>query len=189
MMVKRLNLFGKSLYCFTAFFPLYLYWGFIFYNKIESFRIENLTKFVNLGFIISLSFSIISLIIFYGFLIKKSKQHDKEILIKNSEKDSKYMQYFVGSLSPFIMFFIELLRQNKTYDASIILGSIVFVVLGIIFIFKDEYGILYNLFFIPYKLLNVIEKNNNLIVISKQDHLSGHVKVNQLNKKVFIEWN
>jgi len=180
-MVKVLNLWGKLLYCFTAFFPLYVYWAYYFSTKIYPFKIENLINFDQLLFFILLLFSIFSLTIFYHYLIKREK-YEKEIFIKSSEKDSKYMQYFVGALSPFILFLIEFIRDTQIYNDGIIVGTIVFILLGFIFVCKDEYGILYNIFLIRYKILRVKTKDEkDFIIITKKDNLSGYTKVTRLS--------
>lgn len=189
-MVKKLNFWGKLLYCFTAFFPIYVYWSYYFYARIDSFKIENLFRYEQIYFLIAVLISITSIIVFYEILIKRRKKQDSEIFIKASEKDSKYMQYFVGSLSPFILFIIEIFKSTTVYNSGIILGSIAFVILGFIFIYKDEYGILYNLFLIRYKILKIRNKEGKeYIIITKKDSLSGYIRVMQLDRKVFLEWN
>ena len=57
-------------------------------------------------------------------------------------------------------------------------------------ILKAENGILYNIFYLRYNILNVkTEDGKEIIIISKKENLTGYVEVFQLDKKVFKEWN
>ncbi|MBU0963063.1 MAG: hypothetical protein KKD48_04130 [Nanoarchaeota archaeon] len=128
---------------------------------------------------------ITSPIIFFN-LIKNKKSADCEILVKSSKKDSKYAIYFLGAISPFLTFLLDFfLKNSELHIPSMIVATSVFILGGIILIFKDEYGVLYNLFFLKYHFILVQDK----IIVSNQEAHSGYVKVTQLNNRVFKTWN
>ena len=185
-MVKRLNNFGKLLYGFTALFPLYIYGLYFFILKsLEKF------SYIHLSFITILGiFIILSPLIFFGNLVGRKEKHDKEIFVKSSQKNSKHFVYMVSSFSPLLLFIIEIWRETSNYNSAVLITSIIFVLIESILMFKDEEGILYNLFFIKYNVLTIRDKNDNeKIILSSKDSLSKYIKVNQLDGKVFKEWN
>lgn len=185
-MVKRLNSLGKLLYIFTALFPLYIYGlYFLILKSLANFSYVYLFFIALLGIFIVLSPSI-----FFGDLVTKGKKHDKEIFVKSCQKNSKHLVYIISSLSPFLLFIIEIWRDTNYYDSAVLITSIMFVLVGFVLVFKDEEGILYNLFFIRYNVLTIKDKQDNeKMILSNKDSLSGYIKVNQLNRKVFKEWN
>lgn len=189
-MVKRLNFFGKLLHAFTAFFPLYVYWAYFFFNNVESFIFQEILQRDTIIFILLSFLSVVSILVFYLILVKKNRTADRELNIKSSSKISGHFKYIIGSLSPFALFIAEFLQNNQISKISTVIGTIFFVALGLILIFKDEDGILYNLFYLPYNMLTVQTKDGKqAIIISRKESLSNYVKVNQLDKKVFKEWN
>jgi len=185
-MVKRLNNFGKILYGFTALFPLYVYGVYFFVLKsLEKF------SYLYLFFIILFGiFAILSPSVFFGDLVRKKDKPDKEIFVKSSQKNSKHLVYTISSLSPFLLFVIEIWRETNYYNPAVLIASITFFLIEFILVFKDEEGILYNIFFIKYNVIAIKDKeNNDKVILSSKDSLSEYVKVNQLNKGVFKEWN
>jgi len=189
-MVKRLNIYGKLLHIFTAFFPIYVYWGYFFFTQLTSWSIKNIIQIEYIMFIILCISSVSSVLIFYIGILKKGKNPDKEFNIKSTEKKSSYIRYMIGSLSPFLLFFSEFIKNNQISNTSMIVGTILFIIIGLILVFKDETGILYNLFYIPYHILNVKTKDGQeIIIVSKKQNLTRYIKVFQLDKKVFKEWN
>ncbi|MDO8642600.1 MAG: hypothetical protein Q7R76_03350 [Candidatus Woesearchaeota archaeon] len=189
-MVKRLNLYGKILHVFTAFFPIYVYWAYFLSKRITSWSIKDIIQPEYIIFLILCMFSIISVYLFYQVILKKSKNQDKEINIRSTEMKSSHVRYIISSLSPFILFLAEFIKDNTISKTSVVVGSIIFIVIGLVLILKEENGILYNLFYIPYYILNVKTKDGKeLIIISKKQYLTGYIKVSQLDGKVFKEWN
>ncbi|GAF87564.1 unnamed protein product, partial [marine sediment metagenome] len=131
-----------------------------------------------------------SIFVFYKILIKTSTHPDKEIKVNDSKKQAGHFKYILGSLSPFILFIITLISDKNISNVSAIVGSIFFTILAIILIFREESGILYNIFYLPYNILEIAtEKGSNILIITKKDNLYNYVKVKQLNRKVFKEWN
>lgn len=182
-MAKILSSIGKLTYLFTALFPLYVFWAYFFITKINFSSIN----FKDINLLLSglfLLFTISSPISFY-FLVKKKKSQDTELFVKNSKKESKHLISALGSISPFLIFLLEIFKDSTLYIPALITATLFFILTGIILTFKDEYGILYNLFFIRYNILSVEDK----IIISNKGSCSGHVKVNQLNKRIFKKWN
>ncbi len=189
-MTKRLNLCGKLLHTFTAFFPMYIYWAYFFSTKIESWDIKDVINTNSIIFIVLILLSILSVYLFYIVILKKTKSPDKEFNIKSSEKKATQIKYIVMSLLPFMLFFGEFFNNNTISLWSVIIGTIFFIVVGLILVMKEETGILYNLFYIPYNILNVkMENGKEIIIISKKNNLTGFIKVYQLDKRVFKEWN
>ena len=189
-MVKQLNVYGKLLHIFTAFFPLYSYWTYFSFTKIGSFNVENLFQKEAISFFILCILTIFSIVVFYFVLLKKRKNPDKELNIKKSEKNSGYLKYTIGSLSPFILFLVEFINNPQLSKASIIIGTAFFIIMGVILVFKEETGILYNLFYLPYHTLSVTTKEGKTyVVVTTKEKLSGYIKVNQLDGKIFREWN
>jgi len=185
-MVKIINSLGKFLYLLTSLFPVYLFIVYIFLlRSVNSFNYLNL-----ITLIIFCILSISSPIIFFKILIRNRQNFDKEIFIKSSKKDSRHLLYVFGSLSPLILFLVEFVKNKIPYETTSIIGVTFFVLIGILLIYKDDEGILYNLFFIFYKISKITDKKGfEKIIISKKDTLSGYIKVNQLNKNIFREWN
>lgn len=189
-MVKQLNAYGKLLHIFTAFFPLYSYWAYFSFKKIESFSVENIFRREIIIFFILILFSLMSIILFYSILLKKRNSPDKEFNVKKSEKNSGYLRYAIGSLSPFVLFLAEFINNPQLSKVSIIVGTIFFVIMGVILVFKEETGILYNLFYLSYHtLLVTTNEGKEYTVVTTKEKLSGYIKVNQLDRRVFREWN
>ncbi len=189
-MVKRLNLFGKLLHVFTAFFPIYIFWAYFSSTKVTSWSIKNIFQIEYSLFIVLALFSISSIFIFYKILLKKPKIPNEQFNIKDTSKKSAYIRYMIGSLSPFILFITKFINNNQISNTSAILGTSFFIIIGLILILKDETGILYNIFYLPFHILNAKTKNGkDIIIISKKENLTGYIKVFQLNNKVFKEWN
>ena len=190
-MVKKLNTYGKILHVFTAFFPLYLYWAYFSFTKIESFAYKNLFDKWNSSFLVLCIFSVLSIFLFYYELLKNGKNHDKEINVKTSKKSSGHLRYIIGSFSPFILFLVDFItKAQQVSNTSTIVGTAFFILMGFILVFKEETGIMYNIFYWPYQILTVTTKQGKeCVIITKKDSLSGHIKVTQLDKKVFKEWN
>ena len=189
-MSKRLNTHGKLLHAFTAFFPMYIYWAYFFFTKIESWNLEDMLNFDSIMFVLLCLSSVLSIFLFYKVILKRTKSPDKEFNVTSSEKKAAHTKYVVGSLSPFILFLGEFVKDNNISLLSVIVGTIFFVIVGLISIIKEETGILYNIFYVPYNILNVKTNNGKeMIILSKQSSLSGFIKVYQLDKMVFKEWN
>ena len=128
--------------------------------------------------------------LFYKVILKKGKSPNKEINIRSTEKKSSHIRYIISSLSPFILFLAEFIKDNTISNTSVVIGTVLFVVIGLVLIVKEENGILYNLFYIPYHVLSVKTKDGKeLIIISKKKDLTGYIQVFQLDKKVYKEWN
>jgi len=188
-MVKRLNLYGKLLHSITAFFPLYIYWTYFLSKRVTSWSFNNLIQLEYSLFLVLGIFSVGSIYIFYRVIMKKRKNADKEINIKSIEKKSSYIRYMISSLSPFILFLAEFIKDNTISNTAVVVGTILFIVLGVVFIFKEEKGILYNIFYLPYYILNVKTKDGKeIVIISKKQDLTRYIKVYQLDKKVYKEW-
>jgi len=188
-MARRLNVLGKIAYLFTSLFPLYLFWFYFYVSKLNFKQLNNFQYLNSLNIYLGGFFllcSIISPIIFYG-LIKNKETSDTEILVKNTKRDSRYAIYFLGAISPFLTFLLEFLLKNSSefYMPSIIVSTILFSLGAVVLIFKDEYGILYNVFFLRYNFLSIGDK----VMISDKNTHSGYVKVIQLNNKVYKKWN
>ena len=187
-MVKKLNIYGKLLYAFTAFFPLYVFWSYYFFDKISSWSFDKIFQINYIGFAILLALSIAAFFVFYGYLIRKPKKPDREIAISNTERVSSYLKYVISSLSPFSLFIVNLYNGESSLIV-IILGTAIFVIILLILIFKDEKGILYNLFYLPYHILSSTTKEDKQItIISRKPEIDGYTKVHQLDKEVFKEW-
>jgi len=188
-MVKRLNFYGKMLHSITAFFPLYIYWAYFLSKRVTSWSIDNIVQLEYLLFVGLCILSVGSIYLFYKVIMKKRKNADKEINIKSIEKKSSHIRYILSSLFPFILFFAEFIEDSTISNTSVIVGTIFFIILGFVLIFKEENGILYNLFYIPYHIFNVKTKDGKeLILVSKKQDLTGYLKVYQLDKKVYKEW-
>ena len=187
-MVKRLNLFGKLLHVFTSFFPIYLFWAYFLSTKITSWSIENIFQIEYILFSILILFSLLSIFTFYKIILRKPKVANEQFNILGTNKKSAYIRYMIGSLLPFILFITKFINNNQISNTSAILGTSFFVIIGLILILKDETGILYNIFYLPFHILNAKTKNGkDIIIISKKENLTGYIKVFQLNNKVFKE--
>lgn len=183
-------MYGRLLHAFTAFFPVYIYWAYFFFTKVESWTLEGMLKYNSIVFLLLCLSSLLSIFLFYKLILKKTNSPDKEFNVKNSEKRAGHIKYVIGSLSPFILFLGEFVMDNNISVLSVIVGTIFFIVMGLISIFKEETGILYNVFYLPYNILNIkLSNGKEIIVLSKQNSLSGFIKVYQLDKMVFKEWN
>ena len=181
MMVKRLNFTGKMLHLFTALFPIFIYWTFIFFTKVQSWSFKEIYNKEYIIFILLSILTISSVLIFYFILDKKRKNPDKQVKIFTSTKHSNHIKYVVGSLSPFLLFIVEFFNDTIVVNIGIIVATIMFILIAIILIFKEDTGILYN-------FLDVKTDKGNVTIISKKDSLTNHVKTIQLDKKVFKEW-
>jgi hypothetical protein len=185
-MVKRLNILGKLVHLFTATFPLFLYWSFVFFTKIQTWSTLTMNHVM---FFMMAILSIGSILTFYKIINRKRKNPDREFKIISSSKHSNYFKYAIGSLFPFILFIGEFFKNGKALEVEILIATIIFLIILIILIFKDDKGILYNLFYLPYHFLEIKTKNATYILISKKESLTNYVKSVQLDKMVFKEWN
>lgn len=187
-MVKRLNNFGRLIYLFTALFPLYLFWAyyFIFQIEISEFASRIILTDYNLYIgAIFFIFMVLCPIVFFK-LIKLNNSPDKEFLIKDSRRDSRYFMYFIGALSPLLVFIPEIYIKSQNIQMfSLVIASLIFIFGGMILVFRDDNGILYNLFFLKYHIITFHDKS----IITKYPFHSGYIKVSQLNNRIFRAWN
>lgn len=189
-MVKRLNTYGKLLHSFTAFFPLYVYWAYFLSKRITVWSLKNIIQLEYALFVILCVFSVSSLYLFYGVILKKRKNPDKEINIKSIERKSSHLKYIISSFTPFLLFLAEFIKDDSISNTSVIVATTLFIIMGLVLVFKEENGILYNIFYFPYHILNVKTRDGkDFVVISRKQDLSGYLKMSQLDKKVYKEWS
>src|SRR3989344_1476577 len=179
-MVKQLNFHGKILHSITSFFPIYVFWSFFWYKNIDSWSIKNLIQLETVLFILLSVLSIGSIFLFYGVILRKRKSPDKEINIESTEKASSYLQYSLGAISPFLLFLSELLKDASFSKSTAIIGTMLFIITGLMLVWKDERGILYNIFYIPYQILIAkTREGRELTIISKRLYVNGYIRLVQ----------
>lgn len=189
-MTKSLNKYGKLLYLFTVFFPLYVYWAYFSLINITSLNLRELYRREILVFFLLCFCAISSIIVFFFVLLRKQKHPEKEINVKTSEKKSNYFREVIGVFPPIILFLSDFLDKSESSMARGIIGTVFMIIIWTVLIFKDGKGILYNIFYLPYHILDVTTNDNKrYVIITKKDHLSGYTKLNQLDREVFKEWN